>query len=145
VLATLGGTLVAGHNPGGLYWSADLGVSWSKGTASAVGQFTPGLLGEVGELPSEAPVWELAADDGLVFAGAATGVYYSEDRGRTWIRARTGLPAESPGVAFLLQRTFILAGTWIKGSEGEPRGAANGSPPIRLETNGGSSAGGSRR
>ena len=134
-LAAIGGTLVAGHNPGGLYWSADLGASWSKGTASTVGQFASVLPNEAGELSSEAPVWELASNDELVLAGASTGIYYSEDRGRTWTRARTGLPSESAGVSFLLKRTFVLAGTLIKRANGGPDGAAIGSQPIRSETN----------
>ena len=113
VLAAIGDTLVAGHNPGGIYWSADGGASWSKGRAVPVGQFTPGLLGDFGELSSDAPVWEAAADHELVFAGASSGIYYSEDRGRTWTRARAGLPAHSPGVAFLLKPNFILAATVI--------------------------------
>ncbi len=52
-----------------------------------------------------------STEDGVIFAGASTGIYYSEDRGRTWTRARTGLPERSPGIAFLVEGTFILAGT----------------------------------
>lgn len=145
VLAAVGGTLVAGHNPGGLYWSADLGASWSKGTARTVCHLTSVLSDDSSELSTKAPVWELASNDELVFAGASTGIYYSEDRGRTWARARTGLPAESPGVSFLLNRAFVLAGTHIKDANGEPDGAANGSQPIRLGANPTPSAAGSRR
>ncbi len=119
VLASTGGTLVAGHNPGGLYWSGNLGISWSKGSAAPFGQFTSGFSDNSGELSADAAIWELAANEELVFAGAASGVYYSEDRGRTWARARTGLPRQSPGVSFLLKPTFILAGTWITGDTGE--------------------------
>jgi photosystem II stability/assembly factor-like uncharacterized protein len=114
VLAAIGGTLIAGHNPGGLFWSADLGASWEKGTASEIGPFPSLVPPDAGELPSEAPVWELAANDELVFAGAASGVYYSEDRGRTWARARTGLPAESPAISFLPRGTFILAAVLMR-------------------------------
>jgi photosystem II stability/assembly factor-like uncharacterized protein len=119
VLATIAGTLVAGHNPGGLYWSADLGASWSKGTARTVGPFPSELLNDARELSSEAPVWELASNDELVIAGASAGIYYSEDRGRTWARARTGLPSESPGVSFLLKPSFVLAGISINRTNGE--------------------------
>jgi hypothetical protein len=45
-----------------------------------------------------------------------------------------GLPAESPGVAFLLKRNFVLAATIIKDAKGEIGGKANGSHPIRSET-----------
>ncbi len=114
VLASIAGTLVAGHNPGGIHWSADLGASWSQGTAKPVELFTGELPDPARELSSEAPVWELAADEELVIAGASAGIYYSEDQGRTWTRAWTGLPPDSPGVAFLLNRSFILAGIPIK-------------------------------
>jgi len=115
-LASVEGTLIAGHNPGGLSWSADLGVSWFKGVAggNAAGPLTVMASGDLGELSAEAPVWALASSDDVVFAGASAGIYYSEDRGRTWTRARTGLPEESAGIAFLLERGFVLAGAWVK-------------------------------
>ena len=118
VLATSGGTLIAGHNPGGLFWSSDLGVSWSKGTGKR--SSSPSLFSvDSQELPAEAAVWELGANNKRVFAGASTGIFYSEDHGRTWTRARTGLPDSSPGIAFLLTRTLVLAGTTIDGARGE--------------------------
>jgi hypothetical protein len=139
--------LIAGHNPGGLHWSVDLGASWSRGVAEspAVGLLLLLPSDDSGELSAEAPVWELASDDGLVFAGASAGIYYSEDRGRTWTRARRGLPEKSPGIAFLLKQDFVLAGTLIEKGNGEPDGAANESQPIRSEPNRTSSAAGSRR
>lgn len=148
VVATVGVTLVAGHNPGGLFWSGDLGASWSKGVAAghAVGPLMSSRFEDAGELPSEAPVWELGSnDEGLVLAGAAAGIYSSEDRGRTWSRARKGLPEASPGIAFLLKRDLVLAGTQLAESDCEPRGAANGSRPVGSETKRTSSAAGSRR
>jgi hypothetical protein len=66
-----------------------------------------------GELSPVAPVWELGADDALVLAGAGAGIYYSEDRGQTWTRARKGLPERSPGVAFVLKQDLILAAAVI--------------------------------
>lgn len=116
-LASVQDTLIAGHNPGGLYWSGDGGASWSKGVAAG---HSPGPLAPLdsdnsGELSPEAPVWELGSNaDNLILAGAAAGIYYSRDRGRTWARARKGLPETSPGIAFLLKRDFVLAGTLIK-------------------------------
>ena len=135
VLAAVDGTLIAGHNPGGLYWSTDLGASWSKGTAAAGGDFSWLLADEAGELSSEAAVWELASDGALVFAGASTGIYYSEDSGRSWTRARAGLPDESPGVAFLLRRGLVLAGTTINRARFESGGAATGKVQRRLPSN----------
>jgi len=133
-LASIGDTLVAGHNPGGIYWSEDLGATWSRGSASSVDRLMPGLLDKTRALSLDAPVWELRADDDLVFAGASAGIYYSEDRGSTWVHAQVGLPAESPGVALLLKRNFVLAATIIKDAKGESGGKANGSHPIRSET-----------
>ena len=135
VLASIGDTLVAGHNPGGIHWSEDLGATWSRGFSSSADQITLGLLDQTRSLSIDAPVWELGSNDDLVFAGASAGIYYSEDRGRTWVRAQLGLPAESPGVAFLLKRNFVLAATLIKDEKGERGGKANGSQPIRSDTN----------
>ena len=115
-LAAVDGALVAGHNPGGLYWSGDLGASWSKGVAAghAFGPLAALNPVDPGALPSEAPVWELGAnDEGLAMAGAADGIYYSTDRGRTWERTRAGLPERSPGIAFLANRDLVLAGVMI--------------------------------
>jgi photosystem II stability/assembly factor-like uncharacterized protein len=127
VLASVEGTLVAGHNPGGLYWSRDSGVTWSKGVAATTTGPLVSLPAEgSGDLSPDAPVWELAANERWVFAGASAGIYRSADYGRTWTRARNGLPAESPGIAFLAKSEFILAATWHKGSGGEQKGAASG-------------------
>ncbi len=116
VLAGIGHTLVAGHNPGGLYWSGDLGITWSKGMAGGGVPLLSGLSDVPDGLFGHAAVWELAAGDELVFAGASAGIYYSEDRGHTWTQARTGLPAESPGIAFLVKRSFVLAAAEISTS-----------------------------
>ncbi len=110
-LATIGDTLVVGHNPGGICVSDDLGASWAKATPTALGDLALPVPGQSGGLASDAPVWELASNAELVFAGAGPGIFYSEDKGRTWTRARHGLPEESPGVAFLLKGGLILAAT----------------------------------
>lgn len=93
--------MLAGHNPGGIVRSDDLGMTWG---VSAIA-------------PSEdlgkAPVWEMAAGPELALAGVSSGVYRSEDRGRHWIKVKTGLPGESSGISFLLDRRFLLAAVFI--------------------------------
>jgi photosystem II stability/assembly factor-like uncharacterized protein len=105
-LASHDSTLVAGHNPGGILWSDDSGATWTQGVAANPEN--------AGELSKNAPIWEMAAGDGLLVAGAASGIFYSDDRGRTWTRARAGLPAESPGISFLVTKQMILAGSIIQ-------------------------------
>jgi hypothetical protein len=102
VLASIGETLVAGQNPGGLHWSTDLGATWSAGGGKG--------------LSANAPVWDLASDHRKVFAGALEGIYSSDDRGRTWSRAETGLPGVSPGISFLVTEHFVLAATILRKS-----------------------------
>lgn len=126
VLTPIGDTLVAGHNPGGIYWSDDLGATWSKGTASSSRKVSPTQSERGAELSGEAPVWELASNHEMIFAGASAGIYYSEDRGRTWTRASMGLPEESPGVSFLIREKWVLAGTLIKNTSGESHSATDG-------------------
>jgi hypothetical protein len=117
-LASIKGTLVAGHNPGGLRWSDDQEATWSKGMVNAVDLSVSVLFSGSEQSFADAPVWTLGSGDELVFAGASTGIYYSEDHGRTWTRARTGLPAKSPGIAFLVEPTFILASTQVNENRG---------------------------
>jgi len=101
-LAAIGDVLIAGHNPGGLFRSEDLGASWSKAAADSLAPYPPVLAG--------APVWTLASEGDLLFAGAADGIYVSEDRGATWTRARA---ERAPGIAFLLKPEFVLAAVTI--------------------------------
>jgi len=99
VLAATGGSLAVGHNPGGIYWSKKPKTfEWTKAS---------------GDFESDAPVWELASGDKLVLAGMADGIFRSEDHGRTWSRILKGLPAKSPGVAFLVRGNTIYAGVVI--------------------------------
>jgi hypothetical protein len=93
-LASVGENLIAGHNPGGIFWSSDLGQTWRTAT---------------GDLPPNAPVWAEAGDRELVIAGVADGIYLSCDRGRFWSRAEGGLPPVCPGIAFLVGESLILA------------------------------------
>jgi hypothetical protein len=101
-LAALGEMLIAGHNPGGIHWSGDGGKRWAQATAVKSSDF--------GGLTAGAPVWKLGAGSGLAMAGAADGVFVSEDGGRTWARARTGLPTGAPGISFHIGAKYSLAG-----------------------------------
>ncbi|MBZ0256915.1 hypothetical protein K8I31_12690 [bacterium] len=94
-LAAIGNTLVAGHNPGGVYISQDLGQTWQDGSQG---------------LPPDAPIWTLAANDTQVYAGASDGIFYSDDNGKNWQRAQQGLPKTCPGISFLASDDLILAG-----------------------------------
>jgi hypothetical protein len=116
-LAGVGETLIMGHNPGGLHWTADQGATWTTGRAA--GEVPGGLVSVLppisGELSPHAPVWELGSDAQLAIAGAADGIYHTADRGKTWHRARYGLPEKSAGIAFLVRPDLILAGTILRG------------------------------
>lgn len=103
-----GQTLIAGQNPGGILWSADRGKSWQHGV-SFVSHETPHETLE--DLTAIAPVWAMAGSRDLAVAGVSSGIYYSEDGGRRWLRTLHGLPIRSPGVAFSVGRTFVLAAT----------------------------------
>jgi photosystem II stability/assembly factor-like uncharacterized protein len=122
-LATTRGTIIAGHNPGGIYWSDDFGQSWTHWSLSA-DTFTPtspdtsnfSLLDSLnsqtsrGSVPAiEAPIWEMSASPNIAITGAGSGLYYSTDRARTWTRSTAGLPAQSSGIAFLIRDNLILA------------------------------------
>jgi photosystem II stability/assembly factor-like uncharacterized protein len=96
VLAVFGETLLVGHNPGGIHWTPDLGRNWQPAA---------------GDLPDNATIWAMAADRTLALAGAADGLFLSEDQGRTWSRPELGLPAICPGIAFLVTDNLILAAT----------------------------------
>ena len=112
VLASIGDTLVAGQNSGGIHWSTDSGETWNAGLAdqARTPRGSPGL-------PPDAPVWSAAGGNGQVFAGAFDGIYYSNDKGRTWSRAEAGLPAASPGISFLVTDQFVLAASLIETAE----------------------------
>lgn len=109
VLAVGPDTLIAGHNPGGLHWSADRGVTWDRhpATPSAPLPFPP--IQPLGEPAPDAPVWAMASSHGLSIAGAAAGIFFSEDGGRNWSRSQSGLPPQAPGIAFLVNDPIVLA------------------------------------
>lgn len=115
VLVSIGETLIAGHNPGGIHISDDLGRSWNpwKGENNSP---APVLVTSVlpiaqSTISLNAPIWDLAANNDIAFAGAADGIFYSEDRGRHWTRFTHGLPPVCPGVAFLVRSNLVLAAT----------------------------------
>ena len=108
-LAAAGDTMIAGHNPGGLFWSDDSGSHWHPATRELADFLLP--VEELSKSPNDSPVWALAADREVAFAGAGAGIYYSEDKGRTWTRAQTGLPTSSPGTSFLIRGQLVLAST----------------------------------
>ena len=112
-LAVVDDTLVAGHNPGGLYWSDNLGRSWSKSHGMEGPFLESGLGNSPMELEDDAPVWEMAAGQGLVIAGASSGIFISEDFGHTWKRSWRGLPANAPGVSFLISKETVYAGVTL--------------------------------
>jgi hypothetical protein len=119
-LAVVDDTLIAGHNPGGIHWSDDQGGTWARGSAGAIGDFAHTSGSDFfAEFDSDAPIWALAGADDLLFAGAAAGIYYSGDRGRSWSRAVTGLPATSPGIAFFVNDRFALAGALVDSAKDE--------------------------
>ncbi len=92
-LAAVEGTLVAGHNPGGLRRSDDGGANWRE------------------TMPT-APVWELGAGGGRVVAGVGGGVFVSEDQGRTWRRA--ALPEQTPGISMVVRGETMLVGVLLR-------------------------------
>jgi photosystem II stability/assembly factor-like uncharacterized protein len=119
-LATIENTLIAGHNPGGIHRSEDLGHTWRPWSLAASGSIldsaTFSLLDSTtvqtarGTLPAlEAPIWEMSAGSKIAIAGAGNGIFYSTDRARTWTRATNGLPTQSSGIAFLISGNLILA------------------------------------
>lgn len=118
-LAATGGNLVAGHNPGGIHWSDDLGQNWKRWAHADAptpprdgGDSFPSLDSLLFTSPDsslDAPIWEMAADAKVAITGAGDGIYYSTDRARTWSRATTGLPANSNGIAFFIRPDMVLA------------------------------------
>ncbi len=120
VLASAKGTLVVGHNPGGIFWSDDSGLSWNRSLAEIGPDDLLGSASQSSGLAYVAPVWSMASDDQLIFAGASNGIFFSEDCARTWTRAQTGLPPVSPGISFLIRDELVLAGTIVSRSHGQP-------------------------
>lgn len=123
VLATGTDTLIAGQNPGGLHWSPDRGITWDRDPASPSARLPVKPAYPSVEPAPDAPVWALASKHGLSLAGAAEGIYLSQDGGRNWSRSETGLPAQAPGIAFLVNDQIVLAAIPLSptGSRGNPK------------------------
>ena len=106
-IVAVGKTLVVGHNPGGVFVSADHGETW--------------LDGNVG-LPVNAPTWTLAADDERVFLGTSgkigiipeeVSLFISKDRGASWNKSDAGLPPSAAAISFVVTKQFVLAGIFL--------------------------------
>jgi photosystem II stability/assembly factor-like uncharacterized protein len=106
-LAATGKSLIAGHNPGGTFFSQDGGKSWEDGNAG---------------LPDNAPIWTLGADATVALAGTTgkigpfdetAGLFVSRDHGRTWERSDHGLPRAAAAISLLLTKDFFLAGVTL--------------------------------
>lgn len=109
VLSATSTALIAGHNPGGVFRSDDLGFSWEKGMAESLTFFDLSGREESDKLSSNAPVWEGASSENFSIIGASDGVFYSLNHGITWTRSTTGLPPNRPGIAFLVMPDYVLA------------------------------------
>lgn len=101
VLASTGETLLAGHNPGGIFRSDDSGQTWGKGEIAPSADL------------GNAPVWEAGAGPELALAGVSSRIYRSRDHGRTWSAAVAGLPNGSSGIAFHVTKMYVLAGVAV--------------------------------
>lgn len=104
-LAARGETVLAGHNPGGVLRSDDLGTNWAVGEIAK----SDGL--------GQAPVWDMAAGEGFAIAGISAGIYRSGDGGRHWAKLSAGLPARGAGIAFLIDGRFVLSAVFVPAKE----------------------------
>ena len=89
-----GDTLVAGHNPGGIYRSVDEGATWSR----------------AGGLSGNPPIWVLGNAGPNIIAGTSPGaVARSSDLGENWTPSPAGLPAGAAVVAIGDSKNYTLA------------------------------------
>lgn len=110
VVASSGGNIVIGHNPGGIFWSLDAGTTWNMGLSESNFPVEAAFQTEIGTgLPDQAAVWQMAGRDRTLLSGAADGVFISHNSGRTWSRVAGGIPDQSPGIAFSLESRRLTA------------------------------------
>ncbi|MCC6234020.1 MAG: hypothetical protein IT580_15350 [Verrucomicrobiales bacterium] len=112
-LAATSKALIGGLNPGGILASTNGGRDWTPGTSALVPDLFAFDPAQPSPLPPFAPVWTLKASTQQAWAGAADGLFHSENHGRTWQRAQTGLPPARPAVAFLVTPELLLASVHV--------------------------------
>jgi photosystem II stability/assembly factor-like uncharacterized protein len=89
-----GDSLIAGHNPGGIYHSIDDGVTW---------KLADGLSGK-------APIWVLGDAGPNVLAGTSPGaVSLSDDLGANWKPNSAGIPPNAAVIAIGGSKSYTLA------------------------------------
>lgn len=109
--ATVDTHLFAGGE-GGLYSSADAGLSWTK--TGAFQSDTAGVMSDVtaiGVLDSNIFV----SVDMMQMSGMTSSMYRSSDLGNTWKDVHTGLPADAEITSFAATKDFVFAGTLGRG------------------------------
>jgi hypothetical protein len=97
-----GETLLAGHNPGGVYRSVDRGATWRPAAG----------------LEGDSPIWVLGDAGPNMLAGTSPGgVSRSDDLGATWRPSAAGLPPDAAVIAVGDGQDFTLAAIFRQSGE----------------------------